>query len=69
MFLQRVKKKYQPKMVTSSTARVYKGFDIDLAEDDDYENYIIYDQKIGKYLGEILNQGQPIAHDINEAKK
>jgi len=47
----------------------YKGFGIDKSEVDDYENYLIYDGEKGEYLGDLLNEGQPIAYTIEEAKK
>jgi cytochrome c-type biogenesis protein CcmH/NrfF len=42
----------------------YKGFGIDLAENDDDENYLIYDKAKGNYLGELLDAGQPPAHTV-----
>lgn len=40
----------------------YKGFDIDLANDD-YENYIIYDLSSAMYL-----ENSPVFYTVDQAK-
>lgn len=46
------------------TKAIYKGFHIDIAQNDSYENYIIYLPLKGKYL-----ENSPIFYTIQQVKE
>jgi hypothetical protein len=62
-------------MSTELTVTTYKGFHIDRNQNEEecaergHDDYLIYDPVAGNYLADILDEGQPLAYDLDHAKK